>query len=345
MNAAGTAYQINIVSPELPCDEGPSKMWLRDQVDDQHCCLVRAIVRRLFLFTAVALCTMQLDTGWLGAALAQESSLLLSRTEVLPPPGEGFRDCPECPEMIVVPAGHFVMGSPPPPSDSGWTVESPPHLVTIAHPLAVGKYPITFDEWDACVAGGGCGGYSPPDHGWGRYHHPVIGVNLEDAERYIRWLNAQPEHSAPAIPGGPYRILSEAEYEYVARASTTTTYYWGPLIGIGHANCDGCGSQWDNKETAPVGSFPPNAFGLYDTVSNVAEWTADCWHEGYKGAPDDGRPWRYDNCTADWQVIRGASWDEPWGRLRSSSRGAIPKAMRTRFGFRVARTLDAIPPH
>ena len=179
--------------------------------------------------------------------------------------GAVFRDCPECPEMVVVPAGSFMMGSPASEKDRD-DDEGPVHRVnrvTIAAPFAVGVYEVTFDEWDACVRGGGCGGYRPVDAGWGRGRRPVINVNWEDVRTYVDWLSRE--------TGKDYRLLSEAEWEYAARAGTTTRYHWGDDIGRNRANCyytyDGCGDSWDH--TAPVGSFGANGFGLHDMHGNV----------------------------------------------------------------------------
>jgi formylglycine-generating enzyme required for sulfatase activity len=155
----------------------------------------------------------------------------------------------------------------------------------------------------------------------------VINVSWDDAQAYVKWLSG--------ITGKPYRLLSEAEYEYAARAGTETQYPWGDdikLYGTPMANCAGCGSQWDNKQTAPVGSFAANPFGLYDMVGNVWEWTEDCWNESYQGAPADGSPFR--------RVVRGGSWDYYPVYLRSADRFWVPSGYRIiNLGFRVARTL------
>src|SRR5262249_33896182 len=155
----------------------------------------------------------------------------------------------DCPEMIVVPAGSFTMGSPA--SEKGRDAgEEPQHTVTIARPFALSKWDVTFAEWDACVSVGGCPGIR--DNWVGRGSKPAINVNWEEAQQYVAWLSA--------MTGRPYRLLTEAEWEYAARAGTTTAYYWGDDIGRGNANCKGCGSQWDNTETAPVASFESNGF-------------------------------------------------------------------------------------
>jgi formylglycine-generating enzyme required for sulfatase activity len=241
-------------------------------------------------------------------------------------PREEMRDCPECPDMVLVPAGEFLMGSPPgqPGRDNN---EGPQHKVTIMEPLWVGKDEVTFAQWDACVAAGGCNNKSD-DAGWGRGSRPVINVSWNDANEYVDWLSKK--------TGEKYRLLSEAEWEYVARAGTTTAYWWGDEVGRGNANCDGCGSKWDNTKTAPVGSFGANDFGLYDTAGNVWEWVEDCWNNSYSGAPTDGSPWLQGSCSR--RILRGGSWYiVPW-RVRSANRGRnIPDYRLPDFGFRVAR--------
>ena len=196
---------------------------------------------------------------------------------------------------------------------------------------------MTFNEWDACVAAGGCDGYKPPDEGWGRGNRPVVNVSWDDAKAYVAWLVKK--------TGKPYRLLSEAEYEYTARAGTKTPYPWGVTIGKNNANCFECGSQWDDKETAPVGSFAANRFGVYDMLGNVQEWTEDCSHSSYKGAPTDGSPWISKKCWDDRRVVRGGSWSDLISILRSARRSwyhADKYWSNTQFsdlGFRVARTL------
>ena len=139
--------------------------------------------------------------------------------------------------------------------------------------------------------------------------------------------------------GKSYRLLSEAEWEYVTRAGSTTPYWWGDDIGENKANCDGCGSRWDNRQTAPVGSFPPNGFGLHDTAGNVWEWVEDCWNDSYEGAPEDGAAWTEGKCSS--RVLRGGSWYINPRFLRSASRGGSDSGFRNYgIGFRVARTLD-----
>jgi formylglycine-generating enzyme required for sulfatase activity len=164
--------------------------------------------------------------------------------------------------MVVVPAGAFTLGSPASevPRDGD---EGPQHPVTIPRPFVVGRHEVTFVEWDACADDGGCGGYRPDDKGWGRGDRPAMYVNWDDAKSYAAWLSRKTEKT--------YRLLSEAEWEYAARAGTTTRYWWGDGIGRNLANWRGCGSPWDGKQTAPVGSFPVNGFGLHDMLGNVWE--------------------------------------------------------------------------
>ena len=140
--------------------------------------------------------------------------------------------------------------------------------MTIGSPFAVGVCPVMFDEWDACASAGGCGGYRPDDRGWGRGRRPVIDVSWRDAQSYVAWLSRE--------TGEAYRLLSESEWEYAARAETATRYWWGDDIGRNRANCNVCGSRWDDESTAPAGSFAANVFGLHDVHGNVFEWVQDC---------------------------------------------------------------------
>ena len=240
-------------------------------------------------------------------------------------PGEAFRDCKECPEMVVVPAGWFMKGS------DKYSSESPPHRVTIPKPFAVGKYEVTFSEWDACVHGGGCGGYQPSDAGWGRGRRPVINVSWRDAKAYVRWLSGK--------TGKQYRLLSESEWEYVARAGTTTQYSWGDFIGPNLANCWDCSSRWSGHQTVPVGSFPANGFGLHNVHGNVSEWVKDCWNGNYDWMPVDGSAWTGGGCSS--RVLRGGSWNNGPRYLRSAARVRDATGVRVSDnGFRVARTLS-----
>jgi formylglycine-generating enzyme required for sulfatase activity len=242
------------------------------------------------------------------------------RTEVgLLQPGREFRDCTDvCPTMVVLPAGEFIMGS----TDSNR--EQPPHRVTIQRPFAVGKFEVTFAEYDACTADGGCT-YRPSDQGWGRGRRPVINVSWHDAKEYVAWLSRK--------SGKTYRLLSEAEWEYAARAGTTTRYAFGDTISKSQA-------QYGADRTAEVGSFAANKFGLHDMHGNVREWVADNWHYDYMGAPLDGTVWQGGNVYL--RVLRGGSWKYvvPDG-LRSALRFSDQPTDRGNddVGFRVSRTL------
>ena len=244
-------------------------------------------------------------------------------------PGTRFLDCPYCPVLVVVPPGRFMMGSPS--SEPGrYDHEGPVHEVAIARPFAVGVYEVTFEEWDACVSGGGCGGYRPDDRGWGRGRRPVINVSWDDAQAYVRWLSGR--------TGKAYRLLSESEWEYVARAGTATRYWWGDDVGRGRANCAECGTRWDGERTAPVGTFAASPFGLHDVHGNVFEWVADCWNGRYAGAPGDGSAWESGRCGR--RVLRGGAWSGDPRYLRCAFRSRNATGNRNYIvGFRVARTL------
>ena len=250
-------------------------------------------------------------------------------------PGARLRDCEACPQLVVVPSGSFMMGSP----DSEWgrfNNEGPQREVTITEPFAVGVYEVTFGEWDACVSEGGCNGYQPPGEGWGRGGRPVINVSWDDARAYVTWLSQR--------TGERYRLLSESEWEYVARAGTMEPFHTGATISADQANYDssytyGSGQKGRYRgRTVQVGTFSPNAFGLHEVHGNVWEWTQDCWNEDYTGAPTDSRAWETGECEQ--RVLRGGSWgDVPW-LLRSADRGKNEPGMRDpKIGFRIARTL------
>ncbi len=247
-----------------------------------------------------------------------------------PSPGETFQDCAECPKMVVIPSGSFTMGSSR--GEAGHEDhEEPLHRVRIDYQFAVGVYEVTFAEWYACLDAGGCGNYIPDDMRWGRGHRPVIHVSWDDAQSYVRWLSAR--------TGKPYRLLSESEWEYVARAGTETAYSWGDSVGENRANCGSCGSQWDAKMTAPVGSFAANGWGVYDMHGNVMEWVQDCWNYGYEGAPADGSAWESGYC--DRRTFRGGSWCTKTRGSRSAYRYEISTDDRSficGLGFRVARS-------
>jgi len=192
---------------------------------------------------------------------------------IKPGSGESFEDCPECPEMVVVPAGSFMMGSPE--SEEGRReAEGPQHEVKIPQPFAVGKFEVTWDKWEACVAAGGCT-HNPDDEGWGRGNRPVIKISWNHAQAYAKWLSEK--------TGKTYRLLSEAEWEYAARSGTT-----GPFSFEGSVTTDKANYSISLSErgfTVPVGSFPPNPWGLYDVHGNVSEWVEDCLNDSYARKP------------------------------------------------------------
>ncbi len=251
-------------------------------------------------------------------------------TGVTPKLGDTFKDCDYCPDMVVVPPGSFLMGD---LHGIGYFSEKSIRAVRIDYVFAVGKFEVTFDEWTACVSDGGCNGYRPDDLGWGRSDRPVVHVSWQDAKTYVKWLSRK--------TGKTYRLLSEAEWEYAARATSRTMFPWGNSIGSGYANCDGCGSVWDDDLTAPVGSFAPNAFGLHDMHGNVYEWVEDCWHSDYEGAPRDGSAWTSGG-VCQVRILRGGSYDDTPVLVRSANRdGNITDDRYNLFsGFRVARTLS-----
>ena len=232
---------------------------------------------------------------------------------------------PILPEMVVIPGGRFRMGC---VSGRGCADdERPVHEVRVES-FEISKYEVTFEEYDRFTAA--TGRERADDSGWGRGRRPVINVSWRDAVAYVEWLSAQ--------TGNRYRLPSEAEWEYAVRAGTETAYSWGNEIGRNRANCDGCGSQWDDRRTAPVGSFSPNAWGLHDMHGNVWEWVQDCRNGNYQGAPRDGSAWESGDRSR--RVLRGGSWYARPGDLRAANRFTISSGLRFYdYGFRVARTL------
>ncbi len=245
------------------------------------------------------------------------------------------------PEMVVIPAGTFRMGCLNDDGDCGshgFPQEKPVHQVSIRS-FALSKYEVTFDQWEECVSAGGCT-HHPGDQGWGRGNRPVININWHDAQEYVAWLSAQ--------TGEDYRLPSEAEWEYAARAGTETKYSWGNDLPSNLANCrSDCGDPFGH--TASVGSFPANPWGLHDMHGNVWEWTEDCLHSDYNGAPTDGRAWTSRSCLRRAQdgvslerVLRGGAYDYPAYGIRSAIRGSQGENDRRYLqndGFRVARSL------
>jgi formylglycine-generating enzyme required for sulfatase activity len=233
--------------------------------------------------------------------------------------------CGFCPEMIVIPAGTFTMGSPP--EEKGRNEDEGPQREVRVQRFALGRTEVTFAQYDACVDAGGCG-HSPFDWGWGRGDRPVMNVSWNDAQAYTEWLSV--------VTGEPYRLPSEAEWEYTARAGTTTLFAFGDGLSPSQANFDGnVGRTWQ------VGTGAANDWGLFDMHGNVWEWVEDCWHDGYRGAPQHGSPWleaKWGDCSR--RIIRGGAWDDRAGGLRSAVRIGKDRVDRDySVGFRVARTL------
>ena len=244
--------------------------------------------------------------------------------ELASTPGRRFRDCDACPEMIEVPIGSYVMGSIG-EEVGGFPDEWPTHRVSIRYRLAVGVYEVTFGEWDACVVAGACDRNVADDEGWGRGRRPV-NVSWENAQNFLQWLGTE--------TGEEYRLPSEAEWEYVARAGTKTRYHFGDGISKSQANYGG-----NVDKAVVVGSYPANAFGLHDVHGNVWEWVADCWNDSYFDAPSDGSAWMTGDCGQ--RVVRGGSWVNDAGTLRSALRYSLETGHWSNgVGFRVARTID-----
>jgi formylglycine-generating enzyme required for sulfatase activity len=275
-------------------------------------------------------------------------------------PDREFQECPDCPQMVGIPAGRFLMGSPahePGRFDS----EGPQHGVTV-RAFALGKYDVTSESFLNFLQTTGyqpqpCNGLlglswhgrsatalatAPSDAEPPRW--PAVCLDWKDAEAYVAWINTRARAAHPELgKRAPYRLPSEAEWEYAARAGTTTARWWGDEIGAHNANCNGCGSEWDNKLLAPVDSFAPNPFGLYGMLGNAWQWTADCWHPSYRGAPADSHAWTDSFCIK--HAIRGGAWNNVPIFIRAGARagamedGAGDYDYSTLTGFRVARDL------
>jgi formylglycine-generating enzyme required for sulfatase activity len=230
--------------------------------------------------------------------------------------------------MVIIPAGSFRMGS---LQEGGEDDEKPVRTVTFTQPFAMGRYEVTFDEYDRFARASGR--KLPDDNGWGRGRNPVINVSWKDAMAYAHWLSKQ--------TGQHYRLPTEAEWEYAARAGSESKYNWGNEIETNRANCNGCRSRWDGKQSAPVGSFQPNQFALYDTLGNVWEWVEDCWRPNYDGEPANISPWVKvggGNCSR--RMRRGGSWGDEPIYVRSANRGrGTPDYRNLNLGFRLARDL------
>jgi formylglycine-generating enzyme required for sulfatase activity len=269
-----------------------------------------------------------------------------------------FKECSVCPVMMGIPGGAYLMGSPE--NEPGrFDTEGPLHRVTVKA-FALGKYPVTSAEFlmflrDTGYQPAPCNrllnvkwnspgrGYAYPPNGTEPPRWPAVCLDWNDAQAYVGWLNAKVRRERPQLGlASPYRLPSEAEWEYAARAGTTTARWWGDALGKGHANCNGCGSRYDYRYLADVDEFAPNPFGLYGMLGNAWQWTDDCWHESYVGAPPDGSP-RWDgDCSR--HVVRGGSWSNVPEFVRSAARSGSGHNggefdYSSLAGFRVARTL------
>ncbi|WP_165498123.1 SUMF1/EgtB/PvdO family nonheme iron enzyme [Siculibacillus lacustris] len=254
--------------------------------------------------------------------------------------GRAFKECANCPEMVVIPAGLTMIGSPD--GESGHEAsEAPRTFVRIDRPLAVGRDAVTFAEWDACVADGACGNHLPGDMGWGRGSRPVIFVSWHDGQAYTGWLSRK--------TGAVYRLLSETEWEHAARACRDAEcrdlpFGFGQTIRPDQANYDtrqsygGGNKAQAMRRTVPTRAFRPNGFGLFDIVGNVATWVADCWNPTLAGLPPNGSPRTTGDCSG--RVLRGGSWNDPPIALRSAARAwDVATTRQPHIGLRVARDL------
>jgi formylglycine-generating enzyme required for sulfatase activity len=270
--------------------------------------------------------------------------------------GSVFKDCPTCPEMVIIPPGAFVMGSPV--TEKGRDADEGQHAVKIGYSFAVSKAPITWNQWDECVRGRACDGASVEaalrldrdgkpiknyvDHVRG--NHPVAGISWRDAQDFIRWLNRKTGKEK-------YRLLSESEFEYAARAGSTTVYGWGNEPSHEYANygkdeAQGLGGKAEGRDKweesiSPVCSFPANAFGLCDMYGNVYQWVEDCYETNGARLPADGSAVKSGNCSV--RGFRSNSFMSSEKTLRSANRAYV-YAPDTRghsyLGFRVAKTLN-----
>jgi formylglycine-generating enzyme required for sulfatase activity len=317
------------------CSERAATMWPQRRL---HLIFIASAVA---VMTAVSINAAEVSAG--SGILAVRNGSGPAAGPVSPAtPQQTFRDCPDvCPEMVVVPAGTFMMGTSPHRREkltqelgAFFTNEGPVRAITIEKPFAVGIYEVSWAEWGECVDAGSCDGAAPDatggDNGWGKGNRPVVEVSWHHALSYIRWLSEKTGHQ--------YRLLTEAEWEYAASAHSDANFSWGNEVGEAKANCNGCGSKWDNLKTAPVGSFEPNAFGLYDMQGNVREWVKDCWAENYDHLPLNGAAYTQPNCTL--RVVRGGAWNLPPIYLRLEARDCYhPDDQLNTVGFRVARTI------
>jgi formylglycine-generating enzyme required for sulfatase activity len=235
-----------------------------------------------------------------------------------------MKDCDVCPVLVALSPRPFTMGS-----NNTDPSERPAHKVALHTPFAIGRYEVTVGQWNQCVRASVCP--AMPSLGNVPDNLPMRDVSWDEAQLYLKWLST--------VSGKPYRLPTEAEWEYAARGGTATRYWWGNEMKGGNSSCEGCGEPWNEERPPPVGSFPANPYGLNDMNGSVWEWVQDCWHSTYKGAPADGSAWVDGNCQA--RVIRGGSWRENGSYMLSTTRFKYDASVRqSQNGFRVARSLD-----
>jgi formylglycine-generating enzyme required for sulfatase activity len=233
------------------------------------------------------------------------------------------KDCPACPVMLALYPGPFTMGS-----NSSDPSERPAHKVSLKAPYALGKYEVTVEQWNGCVEANVCPSIPSAANAAGNL--PMRDVSWDEVQLYLKWLGS--------VSGKPYRLPTEAEWEYAARGGTTARYWWGDQMKGGNSSCKGCGEPWNADAPPPAGSFVANPFGFFDMNGSVWEWVADCWHSSYKGAPADGSVWNGGGCSS--RVIRGGSWKEDASYMLSTTRFRYDATVRqSQNGFRVARSI------
>ena len=275
------------------------------------------------------------------ARQAQEERQRFAAEKARRNPGQVFQDLPIAPQMVVLPSGSFMMGTAEDDA-AGCENQRPQHKVTIGYKLSMGRYAVTFDEWDACVADGGVN-YKPEDEGWGRGKRPVINVSWDDAQAYAAWLNTK--LGIKADDPYRYRLPSEAEWEYACRAGTNGNYSTptGQIsdndatysAGIAYETLSPKEGRTHDK-TTPVGIYAPNPWGLYDMHGNVLEWVQDDYEDCYRGAPTDGSAWKTGAAN---RVLRGGSWNSLAWSSRAAYRLKVPSDLLSNFGgIRLAKT-------